>query len=42
MMDPKIEAALNSAVAIFAEKNELNTKAIQADLIKAFGSDEDF
>jgi hypothetical protein len=42
MMDPKIKAALTSAVAIFAEKNELNTKAIQDDLIKVFSSDEDF
>jgi len=42
MMDPKIQAALTSAVAIFAEKNELNTKAIQADLTKVFNSDEDF
>lgn len=42
MMDPKIQAALTSAVAIFAEKNELNTKAIQGDLSKVFDSDEDF
>jgi len=42
MMDPKIKAALTSSVAIFAEKNELNTKAIQDDLIKVFSSDEDF
>lgn len=41
-MDPKIQTALTSAVAIFAEKNELNTKAIQDDLIKVFSSDEDF
>lgn len=42
MMDPKIQEALTSAVAVFAEKNELNTKAIQDDLIKAFSNEEDF
>ncbi|RKR84433.1 hypothetical protein BDD43_4670 [Mucilaginibacter gracilis] len=42
MMDPQIQTALTSAVAVFAEKNELNTKAIQNDLIKVFSSDEDF
>jgi hypothetical protein len=42
MMDPKIQAALKSAIAIFSEKNELNTKAIQDDLVKVFSSDEDF
>ncbi|WP_121202088.1 hypothetical protein [Mucilaginibacter gracilis] len=41
-MDPQIQTALTSAVAVFAEKNELNTKAIQNDLIKVFSSDEDF
>ena len=42
MMDPKIQDALKSAVAVFAESNELNTKAIQDDLIKVFSSNEDF
>jgi hypothetical protein len=42
MMDPKIQSALTSAIAIYAEKNELNTKAIQDDLIRVFQSDEDF
>jgi hypothetical protein len=42
MMDPKIQDALTSAVAVFAESNELNTKAIQNDLIKVFSSEEDF
>src|SRR5882757_7201943 len=42
MMDPKIEAALKSAVEIFSKKNELNTKAIQNDLVKVFSSNEDF
>lgn len=42
MMDPKIQEAIKSSIEIFAEKNELNTKAIQDDLIKVFSSDEDF
>jgi hypothetical protein len=42
MMDPKIQLALTSSVEIFSEKNELNTKAIQDDLVKVFSSDEDF
>ncbi|EHQ29445.1 hypothetical protein [Mucilaginibacter paludis] len=42
MIDPKIQEAIKSSIEIFAEKNELNTKAIQDDLIKVFSSDEDF
>lgn len=42
MMDPKIQEAIKSSIEIFAEKNELNTKAIIDDLIKVFSSDEDF
>jgi hypothetical protein len=42
MMDPKIHTALTSAIKIFAEKNDLNTRAIQDDLSKVFASDDDF
>lgn len=42
MMDQKIQAALNSAITVFAEKNELNTQTIKTDLARVFDSDEDF
>lgn len=42
MMDPKIEAAVKSAIDTFSQSNALNALAINAEVLKVFTADEDF
>src|ERR1700760_3679062 len=42
MMDPKIQLAIQNATETYLQGKNLDVKAINAELVKVFSSDEDF
>ena len=41
-MDPKIQLAIQNATETYLQGKNLDVKAINAELVKVFSSDEDF